>query len=144
MLSPQHNRVQLFKSCARANMIKPMPILVMLYDLSEWCFFKDCPASLIVTSTLPFRKKAMFCTKVLATEPFSSTFMNCLIWFYYWFRRGFYRKSLQPEKKNTIVSPVEPASRTSPAEPARRLRFIDGFKFICLAPSMGNIFTVQI
>ena len=106
--------------------------------------FKDRPASLIVIFTLQLKKKkAMFCTKALATNPFSSTFMNCWLWFYYWFRRCFYPKSLQPEK-NPLVSPVEPASRTSPVEPAWRLRFIDGFKFICSARSMGNIFTVQI
>ena len=105
--------------------------------------FKDCPASLIVISTLSLKKKAMFCTKALATDPFSSTFMNCWLWFFYWFPRGFYSKSLQPEKK-TLISPVEPAPRTSPAEPAWRLRLIDGFKFICPARSMGNIFTVQI
>ena len=39
--------------------------------------FKDCPVSLIVIFTLPLKKKAIFCTKVLATDPFSSTFMNC-------------------------------------------------------------------
>ena len=39
--------------------------------------FKDCPASLIVIFTLPLKMKAMFCTKALATNPFSSTFMNC-------------------------------------------------------------------
>ena len=38
--------------------------------------FKDCPASLIVISTLPL-KKAMFCKKASATNPFLSTFMNC-------------------------------------------------------------------
>ena len=76
--------------------------------------FKDCPSSLIAIFTLPFKKKAMFCTKALATDPFSSTFMNCWLWFYYWFRRGLYPKSLQPER--TLVSPVEPASRTSPVE----------------------------
>ena len=106
--------------------------------------FKDCPASLIVIFTLPLKKKAMFCAKALATNPFSSTFMNCWLWFYYWFRRGFYPKSLQPEKKNPLVSPVEPASRTSPVEPAWRLRFIDGFKYICSARRLENIFTVQI
>ena len=105
--------------------------------------FKDCPASLTVIFTLPLKKKAMFCTKALATDPFSSTFMKCWLWLNYWFRRGFYPKSLQPEKK-TLVSPVEPASRTSPVEHAWRLRFIDGFKFICSARSMGNIFTVHI
>ena len=107
-------------------------------------FFKDCPASFIVIFTLPLKKKATFCTKALATDTFSSAFMNYWLWFYYWFRRGFYPKSLRPEKKNPLVSPVEPASRTSPVEPAWRLRFIDGFKFICSARSMGNIFTVQI
>ena len=86
-------------------------------------FFKYCPASLIVVFTLPLKKKAMFCTKVLATDPFSPTFMNCWLWFYYWFRRGFYPRSLQPEKK-TLVSPVKPASRTSPAEPAWRLSLL--------------------
>ena len=58
----------------------------------------------------------------------------------YW---GFYPKSPQPAKR-TLVSPVEPASRTSLAEPAWRLRFIGGFKFICSARIMGNIFTAQI
>ena len=38
---------------------------------------------------------------------------------------------------------MESASRTSPVEPVWMLRFI-GFKFICSARSMGNIFTVQI
>ena len=61
--------------------------------------FKDCPVSLIVIFTLPLKNKAMFCTKVLATDPFSSTFMNCWLWFYYRFPRGFYPKSLQPEQK---------------------------------------------
>ena len=106
--------------------------------------FKDWQAFLIVIFTLPLKKKAMCCTKALATDhPFSSTFMNCWLWFYYWFRRGFYPKSPQPEKKN-LVWPVEPASRTSPAEPAWRLGFIDGFKFICSARSMGNIFAIHI
>ena len=106
--------------------------------------FKDCPASLIVIFTLSLKKKSMFCTKALATDPFSSTFMNCSIWFYYWFRRGFYPKSLQPEKTTTLVSSVEPAPRTSPAEPAWRLRSIDVFKLICSARSMQKYFTVQI
>ena len=66
--------------------------------------FKDCPAPRIVILTLSFKKKAMFCIKALATDPFSSTFMNCWLWFYYWFRRGFYSKSLQPESKKTSVT----------------------------------------
>ena len=61
--------------------------------------FKEYPASLIVIFTLSLKRKAMFCTKALATDPFSSTFMSCWLWFYYWFRRGFYPKSLQPDKK---------------------------------------------
>ena len=39
---------------------------------------------------------------------------------------------------------MEPASRTSTAEPAWRLRLIDGFKFIRSARSIANIFIVQI
>ena len=105
--------------------------------------FKDCPAPLIVIFTLPLKKKVMFCTKALATNPFSSTFMNRWLSFYYWFRRGFFPKSLQPGKRPLVLS-VEPASRISPVEPVWRLRFIDGFKYICSALSMGNIFTVQI
>ena len=93
---------------------------------------------------MSLKKKTMFCTKALAADPFSSTFMNCWLWFYYWFQRGFYPKSLQPEKTTTLVSLVEPVPRTPPAEPAWRLRLIDGFKFICSARSMGNIFTDQI
>ena len=90
--------------------------------------FKEYPASLIVIFTLSLKRKAMFCTKALATDPFSSTFMSCWLWFYYWFRRGFYPKSLQPDKK-PLVSPVEPATRTTHAERAWRLWLIDGFKF---------------
>ena len=85
--------------------------------------FKDCPGSLIVIFTLiaawkisnigfitmhglneghiaplPLKKKAMFCTN----DPFSSTFMNWWLWCYYWFRRGFSPKSLQPEKKTLL------------------------------------------
>ena len=68
--------------------------------------FKDCPASLIVIFTVLLKKKAMFCTKALATDPFSTTFMNCWLWCYYWFRRGFYPKSLQPEKKPSRIACV--------------------------------------
>ena len=50
MLSPQHNRVQLFKSYAGANMIKPVLILVMLCDLSEWCFLKIVQPPLLSSS----------------------------------------------------------------------------------------------
>ena len=42
--------------------------------------FKDCPAPLIAIFTLPLKKKAKFCTKVLAMDPFSSTFMTCWLW----------------------------------------------------------------
>ena len=45
--------------------------------------FKDCPTCLIVIFTLLLKKKAMLCTKALATDPFSSTFMNCWHGFYY-------------------------------------------------------------
>ena len=87
--------------------------------------FKDCPGSLIVIFTLiaawkisnigfitmhglneghiaplPLKKKAMFCTN----DPFSSTFMNWWLWCYYWFRRGFSPKSLQPEKKPSCIA----------------------------------------
>ena len=65
--------------------------------------FKDCPASLIVFFTLPLKKKAMFSTKALSTDPFSSTYMNCWLWFYYWFRRGFYPKSTQTRKNSCIA-----------------------------------------
>ena len=142
MLSPQRSRVQLFKSCAGANMIKPIPIIVMLCDLSEWCFLKIVQPPLLSSS--PCRlKKSHVCTEALGTDPLSSIFMNCWLWFCYRFWRGFYPKSLQPEI-NPLVSPVEPASRTSPVEPAWKLRFIGGFKFICSARTMGNVFTVQI
>ena len=136
MLSPQHTCVQSFKSCAGTNMIKPIPILVMLCDLSEWCFLKIVQPPLLSSS--PCRlKKALFCTKALATDPFSSTFMNCWLWFYYWFRRGFYPKSLQPEK-NLLY-------RLWNLHQGHHLWSLhEGLGFICPARSMGNIFTVQI
>ena len=87
MFSRQRNSVQLFKSCAGANMIKPITCNVVW--LVRVVLLKDCPDSLIVIFTSPLKKKAMFCTKALATNPFSSTFMNCWLWFYYWFRRTF-------------------------------------------------------
>ena len=63
--------------------------------------FKDCPAFLIVIFTLPLKKKVMFCTKALGTVPFSSTFMNCWPWFYYWFRRGFLSE-IPPTRKKLL------------------------------------------
>ena len=101
--------------------------------------FKDYPASLIVLFTLPLKKKVMFCTKALATDPFSST---ADFDFTIDFEEAFIRNP--SNQKKTLVSPMEPASRTSHVEPAWRIRFIAGFKFICSARSMGNIFTVQI
>ena len=125
-------------------MINPKPIFFMLCDLSEWCFLNIVQPPLLSSLPCRLKRKPCFAQKALAMDPFSSTFMNCWLWFYNWFRRGFYPKSLQPEKKNPLVSPVEPASRTSPGAPAWRLRLIDGFKFIFSARSMGNMFIVQI
>ena len=141
MLSPQHNRVQLFKSCAGANMIKPIPMLVMLCDLSEWCVLKIVQPPLLSSSPCRLKIKPCFAQKHKQRIHYNQHKWTAD--FYYRIRRGFCPKSLQPEK-TTLVSPVEPASRTSPAEPARRLRFINGFKFICSAHSMENIFIVQI
>ena len=142
MLSPQQNSVQLFKSCASARMIRP--IRIMLCDLLEWWFLKIVQPSLMSSSSCHSKKRkpTMFWTEPLATDPFSSPFMNCLIWLYYWFLRGFYPKSLQPEEN--LISPQEPVWRASPVESTWRLRFIGGFKFICSARSMGNVFVIQI
>ena len=149
MLSPEHNRVQLFKSCAGANMIMPIPIFVIWCDLSELVLFKDCAASLIVI-LLPLKRKVMFCTKTLATDPFSSAFMNCWLWFYYWFQ-GFYPKSLEPETPPPPPPPPPLLYGLWNLHQGHRLwnlheglKFIDGFKFICSERSKGNIFTVQI
>ena len=109
-------------------------------------FFEDCPASLIVFFTLSLKKKAMFCAKALAADLFSSTFMNCWLFtidFTIDFEEAFIQNPSN-QKRKPLVSPVEPASRTSPVEPAWRLRFVDGFKSICAACSMGNVFIVQI
>ena len=62
--------------------------------------FKDCPASLIVIFTLPLKSKAMFCTNALATDPFSSTFMNC--WFNIDFEEAFIRNLSNQKKKYCI------------------------------------------
>ena len=104
--------------------------------------FKDCTASLIVIFTLPLKMKAMhvlhksvsygsILTKIHADFDFTIDFEEAL-------------SEIPPTRKTTRVLPVEPASGTSPVEPTRRLRFIDGFKLICSARSMGNIFNVQI
>ena len=95
--------------------------------------FKDCPASLIVIFTLPLQKESHVLHK-------SGSILNNiheLLTFTIDFEEAFIRNP-------PTLQPVEPASRTSPVEPTWRLRFIDGFKFICSARSVGNIFTAQI
>ena len=76
MLLPQHNSVQLFKSCAGARMIKP--ILVMLCDLLGWWFLKIVLPSWLSSSSchLKQRNPSMFWTEALAMDPFSSPFMT--------------------------------------------------------------------
>ena len=67
-------------------------------------FFLKSVQSPLLSSSPCRLKKAMFCTKVLATDPFSSTFMNGWLWCYYWYPRGFYLKSLQPEKNPSCIA----------------------------------------
>ena len=94
----------IFQIMCRCNYDKANTNICHVMWLVRVVLFEDCSASLIVIFTLPLKKKAMFYTKALATDPFSSTFMNCWLWFYYWFRRGFYPKSLQPEKENSCIA----------------------------------------
>ena len=96
--------------------------------------FKDCPASLNVCFTLPLKKKATFSTKALATDPSHKHSWTADFDFAFDFEEAFIRNP--SNQKKTLVLPVEPAWRTSPAVPAWRLRFIDGFQFTCSARSM--------
>ena len=70
--------------------------------------FKIVQPPLLSSSPCHLKRKPCFCTNALATNPFSSTFMNGWLWFYYRFRRGFYLKSLQPEKKTLLYRPWNP------------------------------------
>ena len=116
MLSPQHTCVQLFKSCAGANMIKPIPIHVMLCDLSEWCFLKIVQPPLLSSS--PCRLKRKPCLhKGVSNGSILINIHELLTLILLSISKRFYPKSLQLEKKR-LVSPVEPAPRISHVEPA--------------------------
>ena len=104
-------------------MLKPMLILVMLCDLSEWCFLKIVQPPLLSSLPCHLKRKTCFAQK---------------------WSKGSILINIHELLTLILLSLVEPASRTSPVEPTWRLRFIDGFKFICSAHSMGHIFTVQI
>ena len=140
MLSPEHNSVQLFKSCGGARMIKS--ILVMLYDLLGWCFLKIFQPPLLSSSSCYLKNKAnhvlgrSFSNGSILNTLHELLNLNVLL-----IPKGFYPKSPQPQEN--LVSHVEPAWRASHVEPTRRRRVIDGFKFICSARSIRNVFTIQ-
>ena len=123
-------------------MIKPIPILVMLCDLSEWCFLKIVQPLLLSSSHCRLKESHVLHKSV--SNGFILINIHELLTLILLLISKRLLSEIPPTRKNPLASPVEPASRTSPVEHARRLRFIDGFKFICSAHSMGNVFTVQI
>ena len=75
--------------------------------------FEDCPAFLfIILILLLNKKKASHVLDSSLSNGSIFDILELLTLIYYWFRRGFDPKSLQPEE--TLVSPVEPAWRASP------------------------------
>ena len=123
-------------------MIKTIPLLVTLCDLSERCFLKIVQTPLLSSSPCRLKRKSCFAQSVSNGSILINIHKLLTLILLLISKR--LSSAIPPTRKKNLVSPVGPASRTSPVEPAWRLNYFHGFKFISSARSMGNIFSVQI
>ena len=132
MLSSQYNSVQLLKSYARAKMIKP--ILVTFCELSGWYFLNIAQPSLLLSSPCHLQKPCF------AQNIWQWIHSNQHSWTANFditidFKEVFIQNSSNQKKHlYRLLNLYE----------GHHLWFIDGFKLICSARSMGHVFTVQI